>query len=278
MKKSILFVFFILMSINLVELSFAKCDLNVSLLNQDPYPAVPGDYVKIVFVVSGITSTDCGKVSLELIENYPLKFDPGFNPVRIQDSGTFSKDFSPNWIVPYKIRIDENAIDGDAEIEVAYSVKNSDVKVIKKFNLRIEETKTDFDVFIKNYDFSTKKMTFEILNKGKGDASSVIVKIPKQENVKIIGGNTNIIGDLDSKDYTTFDFYLFPSNEKIKLSLEYLDKIGEKRILEKEVYFEAENFEHTKQSKTSQYKIYIIIAVLVVVFILWRIFKKRKKF
>ena len=54
MKKSLMFGFafaFILFSISGV---FAGvCDLDVSLINQDPYPAIQGDYVKLVFQVDG---------------------------------------------------------------------------------------------------------------------------------------------------------------------------------------------------------------------------------
>ena len=36
----------------------ASCVLDTTLLNQDPYPAVPGDYVNLVFQVTGLQSID----------------------------------------------------------------------------------------------------------------------------------------------------------------------------------------------------------------------------
>ena len=40
--------------ISLTLVSAIACDLKVSMINQDPYPAIPGEYVKIVFQVEGV--------------------------------------------------------------------------------------------------------------------------------------------------------------------------------------------------------------------------------
>ncbi|MEM4181774.1 MAG: hypothetical protein QXX68_01310 [Candidatus Pacearchaeota archaeon] len=278
MRKVLFFVF----SLFLLGGVFASssCDLRVSLLNQEPYPAVPGDYVKIVFSVSGIQSNDCGEVSLQLIEKYPLIFDPGFNPIKTIDSGTFARGFSSNWIVPYRVRIDKDALDGSSEIDVAYSTKGQkDFKITKTFSIRIEEVKADFDVFVKNYDYSTKRLTLEMINLGKKDVYSLTLTIPEQENIKILGGNKNIVGDLDSKDYTSTDFYAIPNDGKIKVLIEYIDSIGEKRSLEKEIEFNSSFFEHTKKNGKDN-KVWIIVGVAVLVFVILLIYrkKKRKKF
>ena len=36
----------------------AVCNLDASLINQDPYPAIPGDYVTIVFQLAGVENPD----------------------------------------------------------------------------------------------------------------------------------------------------------------------------------------------------------------------------
>src|SRR6056297_446729 len=48
------------------------CNLNVSLINQDPYPVLPGNYVEVVFQVSGVDNTDCKGAKFELLEDYPF--------------------------------------------------------------------------------------------------------------------------------------------------------------------------------------------------------------
>ncbi|MEM4605748.1 MAG: hypothetical protein QW103_01795 [Candidatus Pacearchaeota archaeon] len=277
MKKILIII---LVSISLFSLISASdsCQLKLSLLNQEPYPAVPGDYVKIVFNVNGIQSRECGEVSLQLMEKYPLVFDPGFNPIKTIDSGTFARGFSNNWIVPYKIRIDKDAIDGDAEIEVSYSTRGQkDFKISQNFKIKIEEVKADFDVFVKNYDYSTKRLTLEVINLGKKDVYSLTLTIPQQENIKVLGGNKNILGDIDSKDYTSTDFYANPKNGKIKVLIEYIDIIGERRSLEKEIEFNSYLFEHTIKKERSINNYYIIGAISILFFFVLFLYKRKKK-
>jgi hypothetical protein len=275
MKKSLLIC---LLIVFLATTVLAKCELDVQLVNQDPYPAVPGDYVKLLFQVSGVESPDCGEISLQLLENYPLKFDPGFDSIKKFESGTFARGYSSNWIVPYTVRVDSEALDGDAEIEVLYSTKGvKSFKISKLFDLKIEEVKVDFDIFIRNYNYANKRLTLEVLNVGKNDINSVIITIPSQENIKVYGGKRNLIGDLDSNDYTSTDFEATPSEGKIILEIEYTDKIGERRKLEKEIYFEPHYFEHTIPDNGKMIQYLSILGVLFIVFILWRVFRKKKK-
>jgi hypothetical protein len=276
MKKSILIISLLLFFG--IASSLADCDLKVSMVNQDPYPAVPGDYVKILFQVSGVESTDCGDISFKLLENYPLRFDPGFNPIQTFKSGTFSKGYSPNWIVPYSVRIDSSALDGDAEIEVLYSTLGRDsFKLSETYKLRVEEVRADFHVFVRSYDYSTNRLVLEVLNIARNDIKSLVLTVPSQEDIKILGGNKNIVGDLDSNDYTSTDFTAIPSDGKILVILEYTDKTGERRSLEKEVLFESEYFQHTKPDSSGMMGNLAIATVLILGFFLWRYFKKKKK-
>ncbi len=270
-------LFFAILVFAIIFSTASECNPKISLLNQDPYPAVPGDYVKLVFVVSEISSPSCGEITLELLRNYPLIFEPEFVSIKKMNSGTFSRGFSSNWIVPYKVRIDKDAIDGDSEIEISYSTKGqTDFKIVKNFSIKIEEVKADFDVIVKNYDYSTKRLTLEIINLGKKDVYSLILEVPQQENIKILGGNKNIVGDLDSRDYTSTDFTAIPFDGKIKMIVSYIDKIGERRSVEKEIIFNPSFFEHTKKNGKS-YNTYIILAISFVLIISFLIYKKKRK-
>jgi len=279
MKRGLVLVLSILVFGLLLSLTSASssCDLQVSFLNQDPYPAVPGDYVQVVFQVRGMENPECGDVAIELLENYPLKFDPNFSAIQTKKAGTFTRGYSSSWIVPYKVRIDSSAVDGDSEIEVVYSTKGYDnLRQSKTFDLKVEEVRADFKVFIRAYDYTTKRLTLEVLNTAKNDIKSLVISIPSQENIVIIGGNKNIVGDLDSNDYTSTDFTAAPIDGEIKLDLEYTDKIGERRYIEKMITFERGYFEHTVPSNASKIRNYII-SILVIGGIAWWFLRKKKK-
>jgi hypothetical protein len=46
-----------------LEMISAVCTLNVSMINQDPYPATPGEPVKVVFQINGVSSPDCKQLN-----------------------------------------------------------------------------------------------------------------------------------------------------------------------------------------------------------------------
>jgi len=250
-----------------------SCNLDVSLINQDPYPAIPGDYVKLVFQVNGVDNPECGKVNFELLEQYPLIFDPEGVLIYTVDSGVYNKDFSSYLLAPYKVRIDDDALDGDNPIEVKYGVET------KQFDLNIEDTRADFEVYVKNYDSVTKIITFEILNIAEADIEALTIEIPKQDNIEIKGANMNIVGDLDSNEYTTADFEAIPMAGEIKINLIYSDSINERRTVEKLVSYDPTYFEDRvsdSQKKGVGSYIFWIVVVVIVGYIFYRRWKKKK--
>ena len=84
MKKSQYYFSFLLfallvMSLALPCVSADLCNPAVSLINQDPYPAVPGEYVKLLFQISGVSNPECASTSVELKPSYPFSLDCNFN-------------------------------------------------------------------------------------------------------------------------------------------------------------------------------------------------------
>ena len=260
----------------------AVCNLDASLINQDPYPAIPGDYVTIVFQLAGFENPDCKDVYFELIENYPLKLDPGVSASVSVKAGTFVEDSSSYLKIPYKVRIDANALDGNQEISVRYrsSGAPSGTYTIEKLNLNIQDVKTDFEAFIKNYNPITGKITFEILNIGKNDVEALTLYIPSQDNIVVRGTSTNIIGSLDSNDYTTADFDALANNGEINITLTYTDSINERRILKKVIVFDSAPFynkiESEKKTPTTYYVVGVVI-VLAVAYYFYRRHREKKR-
>ena len=157
------------MAVNLLTLSLlvlataAGCDPQVSLVNQDPYPAVPGEKVDVVFQIDGLSSSECGNVVVELEEKFPFTVDPS-NPAKIEiKAGTYTNtDYESFVMAPYKVRVDADALDGDTPIEL--TVTRTGGTESYSFDINIEDTKADFEVYIKDYDYSTRELTLEILN------------------------------------------------------------------------------------------------------------------
>jgi hypothetical protein len=280
MKKSVIASFVILMAIfaTLGIISAANpCAPGISIINQDPYPAIPGDYVKVVFQVTGLENPNCGTITFGVKENYPVHLDPNTpNPITI-NSGTYRKDFSSFYLAPYKIRLDESALDGENPIEIYYST-GTGPQVTQDLNITVQDTRANFELYVKDYDFTTRILTFEILNTAKVNVKALTLEIPKQGGVEIKGANRVVVGDIDSNEYTTADFEaILPQGQtNINLSVIYTDSINARRTIQKSVNFDSSYFVNVN-TKSKIPWFWIILIILVVAFFVWRRIKKKNR-
>ena len=277
MKKSVLRIFlFVMVFSSFAFISAAPCDPEVSMINQDPYPAIPGDYVRLVFQIDNIANPECKEMTFTLLEQYPLIFDPDANPDITISSGFYEKDYGSFLIAPYKVRVDKDALNGDNPLEVRIKYGENKGYERKEFNLYVEDTRTDFEIFVREYDQGTQSLIFQVLNTGEVDIEALTIEIPQQENIEIKGAKTNIVGDLDSNEYTTAEFTATPKEGNILLKLTYTDKINKRRTLEKKVPFEPEYFKGTGTQESRPTYMYVIL-VIVLGAVVYYFYRRRKK-
>lgn len=281
MKSGAGIIVFVLVVSFLSMISFASasgnnCKLDVSLLNQDPYPAVPGDYVKLVFQVSGVDSPNCNDITFNLLPDYPIEFNPGESGMRTFNRVDYIKDFKSNLLIPYKVRIDKNALDGDTPVDIRVQSKYS-APLYQKFNIKVKDVRAKFEVYVKDYNYNTHEMTLEVLNIGSSDIEALTVGIPKQKSIQVKGSNKNTVGDLNSNEYTSAEFEAVPSNGNFTISLEYSDAINVRRVVTKEVTFDSSYFTgRIADEKTTSIWTYLLYVVVVLALAYW-FFRKRKK-
>lgn len=265
----------LLVSVGFV-LAESACDLDATLLNQDPYPAVPGDYVKLVFQVEGLDNPDCDDITFNLLQDYPIEFNPGESGLRTFNKIDYIKDYESNLLIPYEVRINEDALDGANPVEVRVQSKNS-APLSKTFDVEIEDSRADFEVYITNYDYTTKELTIEVLNIEDSDIEALTIEIPKQEGILVKGPNRIVVGDLDSNEYTSADFEAILEDGEIKLNLIYSDSINVRRAIEKTVIFDSSYFtERVADQKTVGLGTYILWGA-VILLVIYFIYRKRKK-
>ncbi len=273
--KYVVILFFAVLILNTSLLSAAACDLKTTLLNQDPYPAVPGDYVKLVFQVEGFENPECSDITFELVEDYPIRFDPGESGLRTFSQIDYIDDYESNVLIPYEVRVDNEALDGENPIRVRIEEKIRNY--LEKFNLEIEDVRADFEIYVREYDYNTNTLTLEILNIEKVDIEALTVTIPQQENIVIKGPFNVIVGDLDSNEYTTADFEATLENGNIAVELTYTDSINVRRKITKDVLFEDSYFlDRIGDEKKSSTGMYFAIAVVILVGIFWYLRRKRR--
>jgi hypothetical protein len=278
MRKNVTLILLLLFSIGIT--SAAACDLKVKLLNQDPYPAVPGDYIKLVFQVDGLDSPNCKDITFELLSGYPIEFNPGETGVRTFSKIDYVKDYQTSILIPYEVRLDKDALDGKNPIEARVQSKG-DAPIRKTFDLEVEDVRADFEIYVKDYSYTTNEITIEVLNIKEASIEALVVEIPKQDAIKVKGSNRIIVGDLDSNEYTSSDFEATPSDGDFKVNLIYSDGINIRRTVEKTVAFDSSYFTERKaDQKTTGIGTYVVYAAIIALagyFIYRRIKKSETK-
>jgi len=252
------------------------CDLKAKLLNQDPFPAIPGESVRLVFQIDGVDNPNCGRVDFTLIESYPIKIEQGTSAVTSIDSGVFVRNFGNFFLAPYTVIIDEDALDGQNQIEAFLDAQNSPSKIID-FDVTVEDSRADFEVSIRDYVASEREITFEILNIAESDIESLTIEIKKQDNIAVKGSNRNIVGSLDANEDTTFSFEATPQDGDIDLDIYYTDKIGVRRNVQKTVNYDSSYFtDRARDENGSNGPIYWVVGIIVILGIWWFLRRKKK--
>src|SRR3989344_5384935 len=112
MKRELLFITIIFTFIFLLDfVSGEECNLDASFVNQDPYPAMPGEYVKVVFQLEGTENPECGKVVFEFIESFPFSLDSGISNKYEIIGGTYNTNYKSFLLASYRIKVDNDALD-----------------------------------------------------------------------------------------------------------------------------------------------------------------------
>lgn len=284
MKEKISLIFFVTIFFVLslfpvpVHAATSSCDLQVSMVNQDPYPAVQGDTVKLLFQVSGVQNPSCNGAIFRLDPGYAFSLTQN-NSIQILQGSTFTQNYNGDWVLPYTLKVAKDAPDGDSQVEVFYSPGNtlSYSSATERFNVSVQDSRASFEVYVSNYNPTTRTITFQILNTAKVDVKALTMQIPEQGALQVKGANTNIVGDLDSNEYTTADFEGTPSDGNISVIISYTDQAGVRRTVEQEVPYNSIYFTGRVSDQGGSSAITWIVVIIIVGGIAYWFYRRRKK-
>ena len=247
-----LLVMVILLNIYLVAAEVISCNPTIKLVSQDPNPAVPNDYVKVIFEVTSVSN--CDGFSVRLNPEYPFSLDSDISAIQTIETNPYAPGYRTVWMIPYNIRIDSAAFDGDYHLKLQYHEESDETfnsYIEKGFNITIEDSRTKFDAVIQ--ESSGSDVSIAIANIGKYAANSVVIRIPEQESFSVSGTDGQMVGNLASGDYTLVSFAISSKSVKdgvntpvntqaslqqsknLKFDISYTDNIGERRIVNMEL-------------------------------------------
>jgi len=300
-----------ILNISLTRADSSTCSPNIVLVSQDPIKATPGSYVKVVFELSNLYNCYNG-LGVKLTTPYPFSLDNGTNPVQTIASLPYvSGSYQTTWDVGYTVRIADDAANQNYTLPLLFHIGTSpdfSNSAENDFNINIINEMTNFDSVIQSV--SGTQVAIGIANVGENPANAVIVKIPTQSNFRAVGTSGQIIGNLQSGDYTIVNFNLAstrtfsgtgatgantqrptnvqPSNSssnQLQFEIDYTDNTGVRRIVNMQLPLVVTNSSITgsfagrtqRSSWSIWYTILIIVGVLVILFITYKKSSKFKK-
>ncbi len=302
MKYKFLFLLFfallIIGTVSAIEVNITSSSssvVQIKSLKYEPYPVNPGEYFTIWISVNFLRNPRT-ETQFQLEPTYPFSLDSNESAIKTYAAGAISSSL----LLEYKVRVDKNAVEGVDKLTLIYKFEGT--YYTQDFDINIENAQTDFDAVIQ--DSTSSEVSIAIANTGKNTANSVIVKIPKQDNFMVTGTDGQMVGNLESGDYSIVSFEISQKMSKSPQDIEdsetnsqkmpaqqtsnnltfdiyYTDNIGVRRIetMELPVYITNSNlsaemgaFGKRGGSSISWYVYLIIIAVLLTFFII--IYKK----
>ena len=190
-KKIISLLVIMLSMLGSIFVVYADSDdasLKISLMNQDPDPVGPNDYVEVRFKVEKIGNDPLEDITFKISEDYPFSLDPDVSPIReIGSWKGYSVDDKDNkiyYILYYKLRVAKDVLEEEYPLKLYYKVKGWSSWATYKAYIRVNNDRADFDfgnleTFPKKLisDTDGAELDVELQNIGEKDAQNVVLEL-----------------------------------------------------------------------------------------------------
>lgn len=248
MKKSILIVLFMMVlgscvvyAANVTKMPIEDWyNLRITLVNQEPDPVEPGKYVDVRFKIENRGSKNAEDVILELLPEFPFSIDKESDAIKKIGSVHGRQIGNLGVIVKYKIRVDENAVEGENILKLRFRVKNSEWVELDDFEINIRTEDALLVISSINPERIVQGIVTPVTIGFKNLGDSWLRNI--QAKLKLGGipiapvdsSNEEAIRELMGKTEKNLTFKLVAEGDadsniyKIPLEINYLDNVGTK--------------------------------------------------
>jgi len=224
MKMFILTLVLISMMFTIPVYAQDSPSIRVSMINQNPDPVRPGEYVTVRLRVENIGEGDAKNVRIEFQEQFPFSLDPGVSSIKEIGSLGSLQAGNIGVIVDYDIRVSRQAVEGKNKI--AFSTwREGTIPITQEF---------DVDVRTLESGISIRSVKVEGLTPGKEGFIEINVENPSDSTISDLSLELNLAKEnlpfapsgssatktirfIESNQISTFKFNLMTfSNAEIK--------------------------------------------------------------
>ncbi|MBI4439025.1 hypothetical protein HY640_03790 [Candidatus Woesearchaeota archaeon] len=242
LKTSLLLIFLLVMVTVPAHSEIPQAsDIKVTLINQEPVPAEPGEHVILRFRIENLGSDPANDVRFSLVPNFPISIPESESAER--NIGTLAgrqKD-RVGAVVSYDVVVDPAAGEGKADVFVRYSYGSVDART-GPFNVSIRARQAS--VIISSAVMSppevlpggSSNLTLMLVNTGKSLLKSVHVKLELSGSdlpfAPLGAAQEKSVGQLLPEEPFAMQFGLIALPEasagvyKIPVKLSYSDQVG----------------------------------------------------
>jgi hypothetical protein len=215
--------------------------IEVNLINQFPDPAEPGKYTDVRFKLDNNGSGTLEDVEVQLIPDYPFSLDDSDDAIKNIGTIQGMQRGDVGVIVKYRIRVDENAVEGDNDLRIRYRPKGEAWIEPPEFKIKVQthdailsvdEVKTSIGNQFKPG--KGNNMSIRLSNKADSVLKDIKIKLELDDAPFIPVGSSNekSIAQLQSKGVydVIFNIMAVPEAEsgayKVPLIVSYSDELG----------------------------------------------------
>jgi hypothetical protein len=263
-------------------------NVQISLLNQDPDPVSAGDVVEVRFQVETYWEGTRDEVVIEVLPEYPFSVYSGSSKVHLGKLKGRQLGLE-SFIIDFKLKVDEDAVDGDNELKLQAILGDTIWVYDDEFYIDVEKEELRLYAYVRSSDLTIPgkqgTVSLEVANAGGQDIEFLQMDLLPSSDYKLLSTSDYIyLGNLESDDTESEDIDVYIPEGKtevnipIKLTYEVNDKVYKEtydiklNLLTQE---EALNIGLIKESNASQ--ILIGVIVVLILLIIWKIYRKRKK-
>lgn len=201
--------------------------ISISLVNQDPDPAIAGNTVEVRLSVENLGGKTANNVIVEMTPEYPFQLVPGDNPVQKIGSINAYQSGQNMIILKYKILADKDARSGTYDLKVKYYTEGSNVVQYKTLSVAVGNTESAEIIHIdKTLLVPGKQTSLKFIINNVGNAPLSNLKFSWENADKIIlpvgSDNTRYIKYIDVGDSAEIEYQVIADTNAV-LGLYQLD-------------------------------------------------------
>lgn len=159
-------------------------DAKLNLVNQRPDPAEPGSYVEVRWEIENVGESSAKDVRFKIEPKYPFSLAKDQDPLQELGKMESYQVDEDAYTIYYKLRVDEDAVEGPNEIDLKYSADKGKSWTIIPYDIRVEE---------RNFLLSIDNIKTENVEPGKDTKVSFEIKNLASSYIKDI--NTELVLD-----------------------------------------------------------------------------------